>query len=66
MSATPEQVIEAVKGHLAEQPDLAAVGWSHGTTALVVLKWDSTVALYVSLTEDLSAVASTDYVERPR
>lgn len=64
--ATPSEVIEAAWNLNAESFDLAAVGWEHGTTVVLVYKWDSTAAVRQTLSYDLSRVVSTDAIPKPK
>lgn len=64
---TPEQVIEAVRTINAQHPDMVAVAWERGTSALAVFSGEAgTGVLRYVLSGDLSTVLVCERVRRGR
>lgn len=66
MTATPEQVIEAVRRLNEDHFDLAAVAWESGTTAIAVFVWDSTAVVRYVLNDDLTQIVDCGKVHKPK
>lgn len=69
MSATPEQVIEAVRSALSanrHDHDLVTVAWEKGTTAVVVFSWDFTQVVRYVMSDDLTTVVGSETVKNRR